>query len=178
MIYYSFSSVLRGVVMSVSAGALIAFISVMLDTVFEAIGAFFGLPKSVIFAASSKENAKKYLSKDIDFGYRKRAAGMFIKDALFSITTGFLLSLLLYLATDGEIRVYIFLLVLISYVLTRKTIGALLYAVCQRVVWLALRLVGVALLMIVFPLSMVTRRICSVIKRIATAAFKKRKSKR
>lgn len=178
MIYYSLTSLFRGVLLSVVLGALFAILSVAFDTVFDCLGAFLRLPRDVIRALGEKTRVKEYLDRGLVVRGRTRKAWLIFKDALFLIICGFLSSLLLYLAVDGEIRIYVLLIVFASYTVLRKSFGELLHGFLTKVAQIILTAISVILFAVAFAVRISFVRARFIVKKIHVSQSKRKAEKR
>ena len=176
MIYYSLSSLFRGVLLSLAFGVLFAILSVALDSVFDCLGAFLRLPREVIKALGEKARLKEYLKRGLVVNGRTRGAWLVFKDALFLTICGFLSSLLLYLAVDGETRIYVLLIVFASYTVSRRTFGNLLHELLTKLMRLVLTAISAILFTIAFSVRFCILRVCFIVKK-ARVLISKRKVK-
>ncbi len=174
MIYYSLKSLLLGVLLSILLGALLSVLSVALDTVFDCLGTLLRLPRDVIKASENKAHAKEYFKCGISVRGETRGAWLVFKDALFLILSGFLASLLLYLAVDGEIRIYVLLIVFASYTVFRKSFGELLHGLLTKVARLLLTVISAVLFASAFLVRFCLLRAVFTVKKIRIPKSKRK----
>lgn len=166
MIYYNLSSVFGGIFLSSCVGVLFSVISVMLDAIFNCMGAFIKLPIEVVKASSERSKIKEYIGHRRISNKSVGGVPLVIKDLIFLILCGFLLSLLLYIAVDGEIRAYVFLIVFASYAVSKKTVGKFLYKLSMRLIYALSGMFFICLVVIVIPLRFVSKKTIIAFKKI------------
>ena len=156
MIYNSLSSVLWGAVLSAIVGSFFAILSAGIEALFYCLAIISGLPKAAIKASSDRSLIKEHWTSKMREDVSVGGTFLLIKDIAFSVLCGFFLSLLLYVAVDGEIRAYVFITVLASYTLAKRTLGKLVYELLKKVI----RTVAMMLLLLLTVITVSARFVC------------------
>ncbi len=175
MINYGFSRVLIGIGYSILFGILLCLLSVSVSLSFSLFGSLISIPQNVVKHSKSKAAASQYLkSKTRDFNVKSKALS-FVNDLVFCIFFAILLSLLFYVAEDGEKRVYLLITMTLFYILCKKIIGNRLAGAIHRLLSVAVKTFTLALVFLLLPLRSIVSRLILSTKR-AVRNLAKRKS--
>ena len=176
MIYYSLPSVFKSIALSFLCGALFSLLSMILDIVFDIFSGIVRIPKEMLSASKSLKSARLYL-KDKAFivGSRGKAQEI-VKDILFMLMAGFLMSMLLYIAVDGEIRAYVFIVTFISYAVLKKTLVTRLYKALFRLIAFIFKVPIALILLLILPTRYLSEKtVAHFLKRQMVNRLRKRK---
>ena len=159
MIYYDLSSVLKSVALSFLCGALISLLSMILDIVFDIFGGIVKLPKEVLSASRSLNDARSYMrSRELMIKSLGRA-GEIAKDIVFMLSAGFSLSLLFYIAVDGELRLYILIVTAVTYNFVKKLLTVRIYKVLSRLISFIFKLPITLIIFVLVPIRSISVRV-------------------
>ena len=177
MIYYTALDTLKGITLSFSVGVLLNAFAISLDVVFDFLKAFLHIPIEIVGYLKGKEKAVECLKRKRALKPSCSGAVLIVKDLLFSCLSGFLISLLLYVAADGEIRVYIPVIAIMSYFLSKKALGDFMYKTIRRGIELLFSFIRSILIFSVTPFRFALRRLVLVVVRISNSMKIKKQGK-
>lgn len=149
MIYYTTKEIFYALLNSFGVGVFLGFLASLTDVVFDIISTAVYMSSKTITLIKEKDKRKRFFK---DLNRLKKAAGakaVFLKDLLFSLISGFSVSLLLYLSSDGKIRGFVIFAVLVSFLLSKKTVGKTASALFDFV---ALKVLKIALCVLITAL--------------------------
>lgn len=179
MLYYGFLDVLKAAGYSVFFGLLFCIVSVAYDTFFISLKNIFGIPKDVLYFSKNKKAVTSYFKSKAVF--EKGGTTVFITDILFCITVGFLMSLLFYVTSDGEVRLYVLLIAFVSYKIFKKTLGNAIFRALLFLSQLCVKGFALCLIFLLFPirslLAFSYKRSCLLLKKLPTVKRLKSKNR-
>lgn len=152
MIYYSVSEILQSVAMAASFGAFLCALAVIMELAFDFFGALIRIPSYILRFSATKKSVLLYLKERHSTKLPHGKSAEIIKDLLFLCASGFFLSLLFYVASDGEIRAYIFAVALLSYSVCKKTLGVFMYGAFSRIFSAVFKITSASIFLIVLPM--------------------------
>ena len=155
MKYFELVDVLRAVIVSFFYGAVFGGVYSSYNAITDGVCRFFLLPLSVLSASGISEMQREDEKK----GKRRFKARQNASDFVFFLILGFSYILMTYILLDGIFRVYVLLLFLIGFFLSRKTLGALFEKVFKFLFDIAYKLSFVAFYVLVFPLKQFFKKV-------------------
>ena len=151
MIYFSFFDVLKALSYSFAFGAFLCVCSAALDIFVDFFGNIRRIPLELVKYSDTGKSVCVYFKKKVKMECEESRKTYILKDLLFALLSGFTVSILFYVASDGIPRLYILFAVWLSYELSKKTLGRFIYAVVLRIFRSVLKLLTLLLLLVIFP---------------------------
>ena len=178
MIYYSLLEISRGVLLSVLWGVALCALSALTDVFFSIAEDILRMPGRVINYSVSRKKAVEYLKSKYKPENTEKKGILFLKDFLFCVVSAVLISFLFYLASDGEIRVYLLIFMALAYAFCKKMIAIRVKFVVMIILRFVIKLVESVLIFIVLPLRFLFSKLIKLYKTcFGKIKFRKRERK-
>ena len=166
MIYFSLLEILRGILYSILCGAVLSMLSVAIDVFFCFFESIASIPKSVITHSTKRKLATKYWKSKNVLKKEENRATRFVSDLIFALVSGIFVSLLFYVSADGELRIYLLIGTIMSYVLCKKVFGEHIFSLLQAALNFTVKLVTVLLIFALLPLRFTLRKVLYSVNKI------------